>query len=537
MSNEFKVKNGIITSSLKFLNFEQNKPLIVNETGQVVTTNQEFWNDTDSRLYLAQDIQRCGFLNHSTTTLFFNNTDTDTVHNGATVSAWNFQLGDVSGENGWVYYINGIRCLIHGHKTISLTTDSNPPLVATYFIYINNNFLGNLSVSNSPWDLTDPNIVPVAVIRFNNALTPNYWMANERHTVLIDRKIHYIKHSTKGTQLISTGGLSGYTLNTSLDTATTFTIHDTILSDEDIIFTNSELSDTNGLINDYVVFYRTNSSTWEWKYSAFPFSHQSSSYIQYDNNGTLTTAIANKFYNTYLLYTNYLGNARFIFISGRNTFDNLIDAQSEDPALFDWTGLGIAEYVIAYQLTWSTGSSYNNTGKVRLIAEPKKINISSTLTSAVSISSHKDLLGLQGGALNEYYHLTADQHLYFQDLYANTSNFNSNSISLNNLSYSSSVTVNTSTTDSTLLFAFDGLVFGSGKFLIQAVSNSNIHNVELLVIHSGITATSVEYARLYSNESLFSIEVEKSGNSVRILSTSASSNLTKYTVSFVLNKL
>lgn len=31
MSNEFKVKNGIITSSLKFLNFEQNKPLIVNE--------------------------------------------------------------------------------------------------------------------------------------------------------------------------------------------------------------------------------------------------------------------------------------------------------------------------------------------------------------------------------------------------------------------------------------------------------------------------------------------------------------------------
>lgn len=38
MSNEFKVKNGIITSSLKFLNFEQNKPLIVNETGQVVTT-------------------------------------------------------------------------------------------------------------------------------------------------------------------------------------------------------------------------------------------------------------------------------------------------------------------------------------------------------------------------------------------------------------------------------------------------------------------------------------------------------------------
>ena len=56
MSNEFKVKNGIITPSLKFLGFEQNKPLIVNELGQVTTTSQEFWNDTDPRLYLAEDI-------------------------------------------------------------------------------------------------------------------------------------------------------------------------------------------------------------------------------------------------------------------------------------------------------------------------------------------------------------------------------------------------------------------------------------------------------------------------------------------------
>jgi hypothetical protein len=202
MSNEFKVKNGIITSSLKLLNFEQNKPLIVNEAGQVTTTNEEFWNDTDPRLYLAEDIQRCGFLDNTNTTLFFNNTANATSNNGQSVNAWNFQLGDVSGGVGWVYYINGVRCLINGNKTVSLTTDANPPLIGTYFIYINNNILGNLTATTSVWDLRDPHVIPIAIIRFNNSLTPNYWMANERHTVLIDRKMHYITHTTKGTQLI-----------------------------------------------------------------------------------------------------------------------------------------------------------------------------------------------------------------------------------------------------------------------------------------------------------------------------------------------
>lgn len=319
ISNEFKVKNGIITSSLKLLNFEQNKPLIVNEAGQVTTTNEEFWNDTDSRLYLAEDIQRCGFLDNTNTTLFFNNTANATSNNGQSVNAWNFQLGDVSGGVGWVYYINGVRCLINGNKTVSLTTDANPPLTGTYFIYINNNILGNLTATTSVWDLRDSHVIPIAIIRFNNSLTPNYWMANERHTVLIDRKMHYITHTTKGTQLIVNGGVSGYTLNTSSDAATTFSINDSILSDEDIVFTNTTLADTNGLSADYVIFYRTSPTTWEWKYSIVPFPYVTGSYIQYDNNGTLTPGGANSYYNTYIIYTNYIGNARFIIVPGRGS--------------------------------------------------------------------------------------------------------------------------------------------------------------------------------------------------------------------------
>ena len=110
-------------------------------------------------------------------------------------------------------------------------------------------------------------------------------------------------------------------------------------------------------------------------------------------------------------------------------------------------------------------------------------------------------------------------------------------VSLNNLSYSSSVTITTTSTNATVLYSFDGLIYGSGKFLIQAISNGNIHNTELLVIHSGITATAVEYARIFNDSSLFTIDVDKTGDTVRILTNSASATSTKYIITFTLNKI
>lgn len=528
MSDKFKVKNGIITPYLQLLNFEQNKPLIVNALGEISTTDQDFWNDADPRLYLSEDIQRCGFVNHTTTSIFFNNTSSPVTTNGQSVPAWSFQLGDISGGSGWVYYLNGTRCIVNGNKTVSLTLDANPPVTGTYFIKIVNNQLGTLSVSSTPWSLTDPFTIPVALISFNNSLIPNYWLANERHTILIDRKIHYILHTTKGAQIVSSGALTGYTVNVDSDTATTFEIGTSIISDEDIIVTNNTLADTNGLVDNYIIYYRTGVDTWLWKKSIVPFPYAPGSYIQYDNNGALTTGINGNFYNTYLLFTNNEGLGRFIMVPGRGAFTTAALALAEDPSTFSWSGLAIAEYVMAYQLTWKTASNYNNTGKVRLNNIPKAINISSVTATSISTAAHNELSGVQGGALNEYYHLTAVEQAYIQSLYLNTFDFKSNSVLLNNLNYLNSVTVSTTVTSSALLYSFSGLIYGSGKFTIQAISGSDIHSIELLVIHSGVTATAVEYAKIFNNVSLFNIEVEKVGDSIRILTNSTFTTLTKY---------
>ena len=42
---------------------------------------------------------------------------------------------------------------------------------------------GTLTASLTDWTLLDSK-VPVASLQFNNALTPKYWLADERHTVL-----------------------------------------------------------------------------------------------------------------------------------------------------------------------------------------------------------------------------------------------------------------------------------------------------------------------------------------------------------------
>ena len=452
-SNLIKPLNSTFTAIIS--NPVDGESITYNETTQV-------WENIYPKLSL--DIQRCGFLNQTETTLFFNNTASPVTDNNVTVPAYSFKLGDVGA--GWTYYINGRRYTITESKTVALDSINTPPLANTYYIAIRNNNTGTISSSTSVWSLSDPNIIPVAIIRFNNTLTPNYWLAEERHTILIDRRTHLYNHITKGTQVLLAGALSGYTVNTASDSATTFAISATSLADEDIIINSAALSDTNGTTNNYIIFYRTNATTWAWKESLVPFSYRAGSYIQYDLNGVLTIGINSRWYNTYLIFTNYSGLGRYILISGRNAFTSLALAQAEDVSAFDWTGLGIAEYAIAYQLTWSAATGNTNLGKVRLAAIPKRINISSSSASAISTASHNELTGLQGGEINQYYHLTSSQYTDVEGILAGTVAV-PNADKLDNKDSSEFAILTTPTNAFTGTISHTGLVFTAGTNIDQ----------------------------------------------------------------------
>ncbi len=422
--------------------------------------------------YFGEDIQRCGFVDtqpYTKTAVYFNNTANFTVspNSGETIPAYTFELANVG--TSWEYYINGKRCVINTHKTVTLP--GSPPAAATYFIAIRNNTIGTLSVSTSVWDLIDPEVIPVYIIKFNNALTPNAWPANERHTTLIDRREHYYNHTTKGSQTTLVGAITGYTLNNSTsDASITFGMGDSNILDEDIINDVSALVDTNGTTANYVIFYRTNSSTWDWELSIVPFRYTTNSFIQWDNNGTMTTTTTNgRYYTTYLLLTNFSGQARHIIVPGRGSYTSLANAQAEDITTFSWDGLGIAEYVICYKFIWIANNSYNTTGKVRLAVDPKRITVGVASVASISTASHNALSGLQGGNIGEYYHFTNAEYTALQQF---ITRIYTDGTELDQIKTATiELTLNSTWQDT----GIDSDVLATGTYIVQLFANDGIN--------------------------------------------------------------
>ena len=367
----------------------------LNTNGFLKTGSSDGTILVDTNAYLnSVDVNRYGFLNQTETTIAFD---------GAKI----FTLGSTS----FSYYRAGIKYTITGNKMVDLTTvDATLVDGAIYYIYINSTS-GVLSASRSSWTLNDT-LVPVATILWNNTLTPKYWLADERHTCLIDRRDHYIEHFTEGCKISVVGALTGYTKNSDVNANKTFQIAATTMLDEDIIHAEAYLPQPNGTNADYLVFYRTTASTWAWKTSNMPFIYNvgnTNDIIQYDNAGTMAdcgtgNGANTKWVNSYLLVSNIEGAARYILIMGQAQFTSLTAAQSEAPSALTLTGFPIVEAAFMYRITWSTITSTSQ-GKCVLAADPQKLSLPavSNVGSGASVD-HNSLAGLQGGSSTQRYH-------------------------------------------------------------------------------------------------------------------------------------
>lgn len=345
------------------------------------------------------DTHRLGFVDRVETTIAFND------------STYQFTLGDAG--SGWSYYRNGVKHTINGDKTTTLT--GSPPAAGQYYIYIDATD-GTLTNSTSEWTLQD-NKMPVATVNWDATLTPKYWIADERHEAVMDRAVHYYIHALDGAGAVSLPSLSGYTLNTDTDAAKTFGISASTLLDQDYLHELALVTDPDGLSADYVVWYRTAADEWAWKTSIMPFDYTGAGYINFDSSGTQTEGQASRFYNSYLLMGGIEGASRYLIVSGRGEFSSLAAARAEDIAGFTWAGFEIDESVIVYRLTWETSNSYSSTGKARLAAQPQQLQLSAvTNVSSGAGIAHNSLSGLQGGTLNEYYHLTSAEYTFLGSL-------------------------------------------------------------------------------------------------------------------------
>jgi hypothetical protein len=352
-----------------------------------------------------RNIQRHGFVDNSETILSYD-PDARELSLAPVDSSWNFM------QDGSLYNV-------FGSKTIPIPNETSDG--GNYHVYIDASD-GTLLTTFDSLNLTDSK-VHVATVVWNADLTPSYQLVDERHTVLIDKRVHYHLHNTVGAHYIAGGDVSGFLIGSStnmmdetltpyiFDSSSSFNrfgISPTTIIDEDLIFNLAGMDKPDGISPAYSTFYRNDISSWVWGNSEYPYVYDASG-IKWDASGVLIDPSANYFVNSYLLYTTIDGSSRYVIIPGQGQYESLKDAVTETPVRFDWGGFPIEEYVIGWQFTWETSANFvTMPGSCALANDPKEINLNprTALFDSYKIY-HNATGGLQGGnGTDEYWHVT-----------------------------------------------------------------------------------------------------------------------------------
>lgn len=87
-------------------------------------------------------------------------------------------------------------------------------------------------------------------------------------------------------------------------------------------------------------------------------------------------------------------------------------------------------------------------------------------------------------------------------------------------------TVLTSTSANQAIDSFAKTTARTAKYVVQMSQNNRYHSQEVLIIHDGTTASMVEYADIYTESDLGTLDADISGNAVRLLVTPNYANTT-----------
>jgi hypothetical protein len=87
-------------------------------------------------------------------------------------------------------------------------------------------------------------------------------------------------------------------------------------------------------------------------------------------------------------------------------------------------------------------------------------------------------------------------------------------------------TVLSTTSSNQAVTSFNKTVYRTAKYIVQMTQNSRYHSQEVLLIHDGTTVSMVEYADIYTESDLGTVDADISGNAVRLLVTPNYTNTT-----------
>lgn len=283
-------------------------------------------------------------------------------------------------------WVQGVRYVKTGAQVSTAHANSS----GNYYIYYAAD--GTLTTSTDPWDLTT--VSPVAYIYYNASLV-DALVLFELHTAERNTEWHLSQHYAIGTFVRSGLEISGYTLNSTANTAKTYAIASGIIVDEDIEYDVTGVADG----GPYTILYRSGASDWAWTTAdSYPFKI-GTTYIQYNQNNAGSYQLTELGNNTYMNYwvfaTTALSANKQIFIVPSQTYHtSLVNAQAEAITSLSWGGLSLPEIAAIWKITYEAKSSYLTVaGRVQMVEVVRISATRSQISGNFSAGTHNALSG------------------------------------------------------------------------------------------------------------------------------------------------
>lgn len=413
------IKNGIITdgsiilsSGIEINNFSTDITLSGN-SDSTVPTEKAILTNIDSKFDPLSAIHTLtknplGFLNKTSSSISFNDSNRT-----FTISP----TGDL-----FQYYNKGNLIDKTVTENVQISNDNG-----LHFIYYDtNNILSESNIWNNSLILDN---TLASFLYWNSEVSAQIMFCDERHGCMMDGTTHAYLHLTQGTLLESGGGLANIVTDDDgdLSASITFANTDTIIWDEDNRFSHS----SRGVSDNIPIYYQTgavSASIWNVKEdSPFPCITGGTGRAVYNEiNGTTyqLTEITNSNFGIYhVAVTNDETRPYVVFLS-QNEYSSTTNArnaiENEINTLIT-NGLPIVEFKFVGSCIFQTKSTYNNAvmsrhrtlddGSDYLDLRGKILGRSG---SESTVYVHNALANIQGGIINEYYHITNTEHDYLQ---------------------------------------------------------------------------------------------------------------------------
>jgi len=281
-----------------------------------------------------------------------------------------------------------------------------PNVSGNYYFYYNSS--NTFTATTSAWNVTQD--VPICYVTWFGSKGIAY---EERHGITMDSITHQYLHKTRGTQYVSGLSLNNFTLDSISLVDVQFSVDPGLIADEDISFNIPNI--TGGA---YTIL-RKAGPNGDWILSTdnvIPMLGVGGD-IEYNNfNGSqwvMTPLTTNNVYvNYYVVATTAISAKYNIFlIPGQQFYTTIPEAQGEVYTALDLTNFPIQETVLLHRVMYERKNTYPTTTARSVIKQTAKITQNTSIqTLAGTVPQHNGLIGLQGGSVGEYYHLTANQY-------------------------------------------------------------------------------------------------------------------------------